>query len=148
MTRLKFNESVRWALLKIKSQFPFAQVYVSLPLQCAKVHTVYGSTLVSDIRKMAERCGCIIIDSNLHIYSDEEINQISERSYKALVAFMDEFSDIAYPGFLKVAFDDIGLEHLQKIHDNWERVRGLLTVHYGELAPYECIDWKSAFKRR
>lgn len=59
----KFNESVRWALLKIKSQFPFAQVYVSLPLQCAKVHTVYGSTLVSDIRKMAERCGCIIIDS-------------------------------------------------------------------------------------
>ena len=85
---------------------------------------------------------------NLHIYSDEEINQISERSYKALVAFMDEFSDIAYPGFLKVAFDDIGLEHLQKIHDNWERVRGLLTVHYGELAPYECIDWKSAFKRR
>lgn len=59
----KFNESVRWALLKIKSQFPFAQVYVSLPLQCAKVHTVYGSTFVSDIRKMAERCGCIIIDS-------------------------------------------------------------------------------------
>lgn len=59
----KFNESVRWALLKIKSQFSFAQVYVSLPLQCAKVHTVYGSTLVSDIRKMAERCGCIIIDS-------------------------------------------------------------------------------------
>lgn len=59
----KFNESVRWALLKIKSQFPYAQVYVSLPLQCAKAIDVYGSTLVSDIRKMAERCGCIVIDS-------------------------------------------------------------------------------------
>lgn len=59
----KLNESIRWALLKIKSQFPFAQVYVSLPLQCAKDRTVYGSTIVSDIRKMAERCGCIVIDS-------------------------------------------------------------------------------------
>lgn len=59
----KLNESIRWSLLKIKSQFPFAQVYVSLPLQCAKDRTVYGSTLVSDIRKMAERCGCIVIDS-------------------------------------------------------------------------------------
>jgi len=77
---------------------------------------------------------------NLNIYSDEEIEQISERSYKALSAFMEEFSDIAYPGFLKVAFDDVGLEHLQKIHNNWEKVRELLTVHYCGLAPYERMD--------
>ena len=81
--------------------------------------------------------------SNWNIYSDKEIMQISERSYKALFTFMNEFSDVAYPGFLKVAFDDVGLEHLQKIHDNWEKVRELLTVHYVKLAPYECIDLKS-----
>lgn len=79
---------------------------------------------------------------NLNIYSDEEIEQISERSYKALSAFMEEFSDIAYSGFLKVAFDDVGLEHLQKIHNNWEKVRELLTVHYCGLAPYEHMDLK------
>lgn len=82
----------------------------------------------------------------MNIYSDEEIEQISERSYKALSAFMEEFSDIAYPGFLKVAFDDVGLEHLQKIHNNWEKVRELLTVHYCGLAPYEHMDLKGEDK--
>lgn len=86
--------------------------------------------------------------TNLNIYSDEEIEQISERSYKALLIFMKEFSDIAYPGFLKIAFEDVGLIHLQKIHDNWERVRNLLTIHYGNLAPYEQVDLKSMIKGR
>ena len=38
--------------------------------------------------------------------------------------------------------DDVGLEHLQKIHNNWEKVRELLTVHYCGLAPYEHMDLK------
>lgn len=85
---------------------------------------------------------------NSNIYSDEEIDQISERSYGALLAFMKEFSDIAYPGFLKIAFENIGLEHLQKLNDNWKKVRELLTVHYDDLAPYEQIDFKSIYKGR
>ena len=86
--------------------------------------------------------------NNLRIYSDEEIDQISNRSYEALLAFMKEFSDIAYPGFLKIAFDDIGLGHLQKLHNNWEKVRKMLTIHYDNLAPYEQVDFKSCYKGR
>ena len=41
-----------------------------------------------------------------------------------------------------MAFDEVGLEHLQKIHNNWEKVRELLTVHYCDLAPYEHMDLK------
>lgn len=68
--------------------------------------------------------------------------RIKRKCRTKLNAFMEEFSDIAYPGFLKVAFDDVGLEHLQKIHNNWEKVRELLTVHYCGLAPYEHMDLK------
>lgn len=59
----KFNESVRYSLLTIKKNFPLATVFVSLPLQCMKEETVSTSKLVDDIRKMAERCGCIVIES-------------------------------------------------------------------------------------
>lgn len=59
----KFNESVRYSLLTIKKNFPLATVFVSLPLQCMKQETVSTSKLVDDIRKMAKRCGCIVIES-------------------------------------------------------------------------------------
>lgn len=59
----KFNESVRYSLLTIKKNFPLATVFVSLPLQCMKEETVSTSKLVDDIRKMAKRCGCIVIES-------------------------------------------------------------------------------------
>lgn len=59
----KFNESVRYSLLTIKKNFPLATVFVSLPLQCMKEETVSTSKLVDDIRKMAERCGCLVIES-------------------------------------------------------------------------------------
>ena len=59
----KFNESVRYSLLTIKKNFPLATVFVSLPLQCMKEETVSTSKLVDDIRKMAKRCGCLVIES-------------------------------------------------------------------------------------
>lgn len=59
----KFNESVRYSLLTIKKNFPLATVFVSLPLQCMKEQTVSTSKLVDDIRKMAKRCGCLVIES-------------------------------------------------------------------------------------
>lgn len=82
------------------------------------------------------------------IYSKEEFEQISECSYKSVFTFIEEFSDIAYPGFLKPALSSVGLRHLQKIHDNWKNIRELLTVHYCDLAPFEEIDIESMFKGR
>lgn len=82
------------------------------------------------------------------IYSEEELERIADRSYKSVFAFIEEFSYIAYPGFMKAIFNDVGLKHLQKIHNNWKNVRELLTVHYCDLAPYEDVDIESIFSRR
>lgn len=71
------------------------------------------------------------------IYNKQEIDEILSRSINAVMTFAKEFSDIAYPSFLKVAFDEVGKKHLQKLHDSWKDVRELLVVHYAELAPYE-----------
>lgn len=53
--------SARKAFMRIKEQFPTAQIYVVLPIQTANSDTNLG-TLHTYLEQMANRYGCIIID--------------------------------------------------------------------------------------
>lgn len=88
------------------------------------------------------------IITSLNIYSKEEINEISERAYNSVFSFINEFKDIAYPGFMKIAIEPVGIRHMQKLNDNWKLIREKLDVHYNELAPYEEIDFETIFEGR
>lgn len=81
-------------------------------------------------------------------YHDDEKEEILSRSLNAVFDFINRFSDIAYPGYVKQALNTTGIKHLQKVHDNWKSVREKLTVHYNNLAPYEEIDLRSLFDGR
>lgn len=58
----KFCESARKAFLRIKKAFPMTQIYCVLPTQRAYDDVPLG-TLHEELKKMAQRCGCIIIDA-------------------------------------------------------------------------------------
>ena len=58
----KFCEAVRKAILRIKREWPSAQIYCVTPIQRADNETNYA-ILKSSLIKMAERYGCVIIDS-------------------------------------------------------------------------------------
>lgn len=81
-------------------------------------------------------------------YNDDEKEEISNRSLDSVFDFTNRFSDIAYPGYIKQSLNEVGIKHLQKVHDNWKSVREKLEVHYNNLAPYEEIDFKSLFDWR
>lgn len=70
----KFNESVRYAFLKIKYHFPMAQIFVVLPIQKANMPTWFG-TMHDTLEKMAKKYSCIIIDGAYEsgINSDLEV---------------------------------------------------------------------------
>lgn len=57
----KFCESARKAFMRIKKEFPVAQIYCVLPIQRAN-NDVNGATLHTYLTQMAERYGCIIVD--------------------------------------------------------------------------------------
>ena len=57
----KFCESARKAFMRIKKEFPIAQIYCVLPIQRAN-NDVNGETLHTYLTQMAERYGCIIVD--------------------------------------------------------------------------------------
>ena len=57
----KFCESARLAFLKIKQAFPLAQLYFVLPLQRAR-YQQNTTNMHAELKKIAERYGCIIID--------------------------------------------------------------------------------------
>jgi len=56
---LYFNEAVRYCYLKVKQEWPMAQIYVVLPLQRVSEDTY---EIGKDIEKMALRYGAVIID--------------------------------------------------------------------------------------
>jgi len=58
----KFCEAARKAFLRIKRQFPLAQVYCSLPIQRSE-NEAPSDKLHDELKHIAERCGCIIIDN-------------------------------------------------------------------------------------
>lgn len=70
-----FNESVRKAFLRIKNKFPLAQIFVSLPIQRAN-NDVPNSQMYKDLKRMANRYSCIIIDgsNDFGIINDNEID--------------------------------------------------------------------------
>ena len=61
----KFCESARKAYLRIKKEFPMAQIYVVLPIQRASNDTNFG-TLKTYLTEMANRYGCVIVDATSH----------------------------------------------------------------------------------
>ena len=75
------------------------------------------------------------------IYTQEEKEEIIDRSMQAVMTFISVFKDVAYPGYLRYTFEPICLKHLQKVHNNWKYVRGELTSSYNELAPFEEVDF-------
>ena len=84
--------------------------------------------------------------SNTGFFTKEQINQISERVLKALFIFIKSFEDVADPQFISIMKTELGINHMQKVHDNWKQVREMLDVHYTHLAPYDKCDFKSLFK--
>lgn len=84
--------------------------------------------------------------SNTGFFTKEQINQISERVLKSLFIFIKSFEDVADPQFISIMKTELGINHMQKVHDNWKQVREMLDVHYTHLAPYDKCDFKSLFK--
>ena len=70
LDRTKFCEAVRWSLLTLKHNFPYAILMVVLPLQRAD----FEQGRNTELRKMAERYGAVIIDgySEMGIIRDTE----------------------------------------------------------------------------
>lgn len=84
---------------------------------------------------------------NTGFFTEEDMKQIAERTLNALTCFIKSFKDVTNPKFMSIINTDIGIKHLQKVHDNWEQVRELLDVHYANLAPYQKFDY-SFIKRK
>jgi len=73
----KFCESARKAFLRIKQAFPLAQMYCALPIQRANNDTNWG-TLREYLSQMAQRYGCVIIDSTAESGITREFNVWNE----------------------------------------------------------------------
>ncbi len=87
---------------------------------------------------------CIIEQSG--IYSEDETIEIFERTFDSLISFVEIYKDIVHPELLKVAITDKGIKHLQKVHDNWEKVVKEIPIAYGTLAPYTKCDYGAILK--
>lgn len=74
-------------------------------------------------------------------FTEEDIKQIVDRTFNALICFIKSFKEVTNPKFIGIINTEIGIKHLQKVHDNWEQVRDLLEVHYTNLAPYKKFDY-------
>lgn len=68
----KFCESARKAFMRIKQSFPMAQIYCVLPIQRADYDNT--GTLHSELKQMAERYGCIIIDGTFDFGITRDFN--------------------------------------------------------------------------
>lgn len=73
LSETKFCESARKAFMKIKKAFPLAQIYCVLPIQRADSE---GTTqnLHDELKKMADRYGCIIIDGTFDFGITRDFN--------------------------------------------------------------------------
>lgn len=57
------NDAIRLAYLRIKNKFPLAMIFVVIPIQRTSDERIFSKTN-EDIRKMAERYGCVVIDGS------------------------------------------------------------------------------------
>ena len=85
---------------------------------------------------------------NSGFFTEEDMEQIVERTFNALTSFIESFSDVTNPKFMSIINTEIGIRHMQKVHDNWEQVREMLDVYYTDLAPYQNFDYYRFFKRK
>ena len=69
----KTIESARKAYLRIKKEFPMAQIYSVLPIQTANTTTPYGN-LHEYLKQIGNRYGCIIIDGAYNCGITREFN--------------------------------------------------------------------------
>ena len=80
------------------------------------------------------------------MYSPEERMEIFEEMFASLKSFVHEYKDVIHSEFLSVAIDVKGIAHLQRIHDNWEKVMNEIPVSYSKLAPYMKFDYEAILK--
>jgi len=91
--------------------------------------------------------GCVI--SAWNIFDEEQIKNIVSEMMNILKKYIVLNNDIVPARFIKeILVNDIYLDHLQKIHDNWEVVAGMIDSNYGKLAPYSKFDYNMAFSER
>ena len=63
LDKTKFNQAMRWSLLRVKKEWLSAQIFVSLAISGGTGNSNYRTSINDAIIKMAQRCGCIVIDS-------------------------------------------------------------------------------------
>ena len=85
--------------------------------------------------------------SNTGFFNQNDINYILEKTLDSLDIFIKSFSEKTDSKFLKVISNEIANKHIQKVHDNWEYVRSLLSTKYVTLAPYNKFDYSIYLKK-
>jgi hypothetical protein len=91
--------------------------------------------------------GCII--SGWNIYREDQIKNIESEMMNTLKKYIELNKDIVPARFIKETLTNyIYLNHLQKVHDNWEKVLEMIDTNYVKLAPYSKCNFKSAFSER
>ena len=73
-------DSAHRAFIRVKQAFPYAQIYVVLPIQRVKNDVNLGS-LRTNLMKMAQRYGCIIIDGAFESGITREFNTWGPSTY-------------------------------------------------------------------
>lgn len=76
-----------------------------------------------------------------NFFTSEELDIIIERTLKSWGSFIKEFDTVINPEFIKIIKTEIGMNHLQQIHNNWKDVREMIDTHYARLAPYGEFDY-------
>lgn len=80
-------------------------------------------------------------------FTEEDMERIVESTLNSLSCFIKSYNDVASSKFMSIIKTEVGINHLQKVHDNWEQVREmLLKTHFTELAPYQKFDYDSFIK--
>lgn len=79
------------------------------------------------------------------VFNEEEMRKIHERTINSFFTFVNKFRDVSNPLFLKSIIKKDGLDHIQKVHDNWKDVRKLLKNNYSNLAPYSEFKYRKIF---
>ncbi|WP_294174320.1 hypothetical protein [uncultured Clostridium sp.] len=82
---------------------------------------------------------------NWKVFNEEEMKKIQERTINSFFTFVNKFRDISNPLFLKTIIKKEGIDHIQKVHDNWKDVRELLKNNYSNLAIYSEFEYRKIF---
>lgn len=81
-----------------------------------------------------------------NLYSKEELLEISDRVFSALKSFAEEYKDLIKHDYLKVMITNEGIDHMQNVHDNWEKVMDEIPISYAKLSPFSKCNYKGILK--